>query len=144
MEKNIEKVDEISKVENKSTEDLRKISIAEKININEFTQEQLEKYIENLGEKKFHAKQIFKWVHRIGVLSFDDMTDISKTLRDKLKENTYILNMEVIECQKSKKDGTMKFLIKLTDNAAIETVFMKYNHRKYNMCIDSSWMQNGL
>ena len=85
----------------------------EKININEFTLEELEKYIEDLGEKKFHAKQIFKWIHKLGVVSFDEMTDISKSLREKLKQNTYILNMEVLECQKSKKDGTMKFLIKL-------------------------------
>ena len=100
----------------------------EKININEFTLEELEKYIEDLGEKKFHAKQIFKWIHKLGVVSFDEMTDISKSLREKLKQNTYILNMEVLECQKSKKDGTMKFLIKLYDNTAIESVFMVYNH----------------
>src|SRR5574344_2625050 len=94
-----------------------------KININEFTLEELEDYVVSLDEKKFHAKQIFKWIHKIGVLSFDDMSDISKSLRDKLKENTYILNMEVLQCQKSKKDGTMKFLIALNDGCAIESVF---------------------
>ena len=107
-----------------------------KININDFTLIELEEYIVSLDEKKFHAKQIFKWIHKVGVTSFDEMTDISKSLRDKLKNNTYILNMEVITCQKSKKDGTMKFLIKLTDNCAIESVFMRYNHGN-TLCVST-------
>ena len=107
-----------------------------KINVNDFTLNELEEYIVSLDEKKFHAKQIFKWIHKVGVTSFDEMTDISKSLRDKLKNNTYILNMEVITCQKSKKDGTMKFLIKLTDNCAIESVFMRYNHGN-TLCVST-------
>src|SRR5574344_514396 len=107
-----------------------------KININEFSLEELEDYVVSLDEKKFHAKQIFKWIHKIGVLSFDDMSDISKSLRDKLKENTYILNMEVLQCQKSKKDGTMKFLIALHDGCAIASVFMVYNHGN-TLCVST-------
>lgn len=99
-----------------------------KININDLLLEELEEYIEKIGEKKFHAKQIYKWLHKIGVTSFDEMTDISKSLREKLKVSAYILNMDIIEAQVSKKDGTMKFLIKLQDNCAIESVFMRYNH----------------
>ena len=99
-----------------------------KININDLLLEELEEYIEKIGEKKFHAKQIYKWLHKIGVTSFDEMTDISKSLREKLKASAYILNMDIIEAQVSKKDGTMKFLIKLKDNCAIEYVFMRYNH----------------
>lgn len=99
-----------------------------RININELTFEELENYIEELGEKKFHAKQIFKWLHRIKVTSFEEMTDISKSLREKLEEKCYILVMNVIECQKSKKDGTMKFLIALSDGCAIESVLMRYHH----------------
>ena len=63
----------------------------EKININEFSLEELSEYIESIGEKKFHAKQIIKWLHRVHVNDFEEMTDISKSLREKLKENTYIL-----------------------------------------------------
>lgn len=100
----------------------------EKINISDLTYDELLEYIENIGEKKFHAKQIFKWIHRENVDSFDEMTDISKSLREKLKGNTYIEKLEVLTCQKSKKDGTQKFLIKLPDNNAIESVFMVYNH----------------
>ena len=108
----------------------------EKININELTLEELEKYIEELGEKKFHAKQIFKWLHKIGVTDFDQMTDISKSLREKLKANTYILELQVLECQTSKKDGTQKFLIKLQDDTAIESVLMKYHHGN-TICVSS-------
>jgi len=106
------------------------------ININEYTLEELEEYIEMLGEKKFHAKQIFKWLHKEKVETFDEMTDISKSLRDKLKEQTYILKLSIISVQKSKKDGTVKFLIKLEDDTAIESVFMKYNYGN-SMCVSS-------
>ena len=108
----------------------------EKININDLTVEELENLIESFGEKKFHAKQIFKWVHRLKVTSFDEMTDISKSLREKLKENTYIMTLDVIEWQKSKKDGTMKFLIKLNDNRAIESVLMRYNYGN-TLCVST-------
>lgn len=108
----------------------------EKININELTFEELEKFIESLGEKKFHARQIFKWVHREKVTSFEEMTDISKSLRQKLDEKAYILNLRVIECQKSKKDGTMKFLIELEDKNAIESVLMSYHHG-FTICVST-------
>ena len=106
------------------------------ININELTLEELGEYIESIGEKKFHAKQIFKWIHRVHVISFDEMTDISKSLREKLKENAYMLNMEVLQCQVSQKDDTHKFLIKLSDNNAIESVFMRYNHGN-TLCVST-------
>ena len=106
------------------------------INLNELTLEELQDYIESLGEKKFHAKQIFKWIHRVHVNSFDEMTDISKSLREKLKENAYILNLEVLQVQVSKKDDTHKFLIKLSDDNAIESVFMRYNHGN-TLCVST-------
>lgn len=108
----------------------------EKININELTMEELQEYIVSLKEKKFHATQIYKWIHKLKVLSFDEMTDISKSLREKLKENTYILDLKVLECQTSKKDGTMKFLIGLTDQCAIESVLMKYHHGN-TLCVST-------
>jgi len=105
------------------------------ININEFTEQELTDYVESIGEKKFHAKQIYKWLHKVNVESFDEMTDISKSLREKLKEACYIPHLEIIEVQKSK-DGTHKFLIKLDDNNAIESVFMRYNHGN-TLCVSS-------
>lgn len=105
------------------------------ININEMNETELKEYVEGIGEKTFHAKQIFKWLHKIKVENFDEMTDLSKSLREKLKENTYINKLEILEVQKSK-DGTNKFLIKLKDNNAIETVFMRYNHGN-TLCVST-------
>ncbi|MEG0073497.1 MAG: 23S rRNA (adenine(2503)-C(2))-methyltransferase RlmN [Clostridia bacterium] len=98
------------------------------LNISELTKEELEEYLEKAGHKKFHAKQIYKWIHKIGITNIDEMTDISKALREFLKEKTYILDLKILDVQKSKKDGTMKFLIELPDGNAVESVFMKYNH----------------
>ena len=63
----------------------------EKININDLTVEELENLIESFGEKKFHAKQIFKWVHRLKVTSFDEMTDISMS-KIKKRWNNEVFN----------------------------------------------------
>lgn len=98
------------------------------INISRLTEEELAKFIEENGEKKFHAKQIYKWIHKIGIRSYDEMTDISKSLRNFLKENTYMTDLKIIKCQESKKDGTKKFLIELEDGNIIESVFMVYKH----------------
>lgn len=108
----------------------------EKICINNFTMGELEEYVLSLGEKKFHAKQIFKWVHKLRVHDFDEMTDISKSLREKLKENTYIMDLKVLQCQTSKKDGTMKFLIELDKKCAIESVLMRYTYGN-TICVSS-------
>lgn len=110
--------------------------INNKINLNDLTLEELQTYIESIDEKKFHAIQIFKWIHKEGITDFDSMTDISKSLREKLKENTYILNMEILESQHSKKDGTIKFLIKLEDSTAIESVLMRYNYGN-TLCVST-------
>ena len=108
----------------------------EKINIIDFTLDELEEYITSLGEKKFHAKQIFKWIHRFHITDFNDMTDISKSLRAKLIDNAYILELKILQVQKSAKDGTHKFLIKLPDNNAIESVFMVYNYGN-TLCVST-------
>ncbi len=107
-----------------------------KININDLTLDELKNYVESIGEKPFHATQIFKWIHKEKVTDFDSMTDISKSLREKLKDNTYISNIEIIEVKHSSKDETKKFLLKLSDNNAIESVFMKYNHGN-TLCVST-------
>lgn len=117
-------------------ENITEMKNNKKICISDLTMEKLEEYIESINEKKFHAKQIFKWLHRINVKSFDEMTDISKSLREKLKENTYISTIYVIKVQESKLDGTKKFLLKLMDNSAIEAVFMKYSYGN-SLCVST-------
>ena len=95
-------------------------------NIRDFTLEELEEELINLGEKKFRAKQIFAWLYR-GVTRFEEMTDLSKDLIAKLNENYTVQLLSVADFQKSV-DGTIKYLFKLNDGHAIESVMMKYKY----------------
>ena len=105
------------------------------IDLKEFEYAELEKFIVGLGEKQFRAAQIFKWLHE-GVTSYDEMTDISKSLREKLKEISYVSTLE-IECKLvSKIDGTVKYLFRLPDGNCIESVVMRYHHG-LTICISS-------
>ncbi|MGE4548569.1 MAG: 23S rRNA (adenine(2503)-C(2))-methyltransferase RlmN [Intestinibacillus sp.] len=80
-----------------------------------------------LGEKPFRAGQIFKWLHQ-GVESFDEMTDLSKALRQKLGENFVLTVPKVVQWQASKLDGTMKYLWEMQDGDCVESVLMRYKH----------------
>lgn len=99
------------------------------------TIEEIENYLVSIGEKKFRGKQIFKWIHR-GVMSFDEMTDISLGLREQLKKNGYICNMRIETKLESKKDETIKYLMILNDGNIIECVFMKYSYGN-TICIST-------
>jgi len=88
---------------------------------------ELEGYFESIGEQKFRAKQIFSWLHKT-VLSFDEMTDISIGLREKLDKMFYISVPALVEKQESKIDGTIKYLWSVQDKNLIESVLMKYSH----------------
>lgn len=92
-------------------------------------------YLEMLGEKKFRAKQIFGWIYK-GVDSFDEMTDLSKELRQKLDENAELKRLQILKVQNSEKDGTRKYLFGLEDGNSIESVFMKYKFGN-TVCISS-------
>ena len=76
--------------------------------------EELERYLKNLGEPKFRAKQIFTWMHR-GAASFDEMSNIPKSLRDKLSQDAYINRLKLLRKQVSRVDGTAKYLWELRD-----------------------------
>ena len=97
--------------------------------------DELEKFITEIDEPKYRAKQIFTWLSR-GVNSFDEMTDISKKTRDKLKEISFISKLEIREKYVSKIDGTVKYLFTLDDGNCIETVVMRYHHG-ISVCISS-------
>ena len=88
-----------------------------------------------MGEQKYRAKQIFTWLNR-GVRSFDEMSDLSKTLRSALDEKFYISVPKPIRKQVSSLDGTIKYLWELSDCNAIETVVMAYKHGN-TVCISS-------
>lgn len=104
-----------------------------KADIRSLTFEQLENELVSLGEPKFRAEQIFKWLHK-GAKSFDDMTNLSKDLRLKLSDFFDIYNVEIFKEFVSKIDGTVKFLYKLFDGEFVETVVMKYHHG-YSICV---------
>ncbi len=97
------------------------------INLKDLTYEELENFIISLGEKKFRAKQIFVWLSR-AVESFDEMTDISKDFRQKLAEYSYISTVEIEQKWESKLDKTKKYLLRLADGNAVESVVMYYKH----------------
>ena len=96
------------------------------INIRDLTLEELEEEILKIGEKKYRAKQIFAWLYR-DIDTFEEMTDLSKDLINKLKENFILKNLEIENFQKSI-DGTIKYLFKLNDGHKIESVIMKYKY----------------
>lgn len=98
--------------------------------------EQVKVVMEELGEKAFRAKQIYEWMHTKLVDSFEEMTNLSKALRDKLSENFELTSLNVVDKRESAKDGTCKFLFELSDNRVIESVLMRYKHGN-SVCISS-------
>lgn len=99
--------------------------------------EQLQVHLKELGEQGFRAKQIFKWLHQRHAVSFDEMTDLGKNLREKLQEKEPLEAVQIEQKQiASDGTGTGKFLIRLSDGKAIESVLMKYRFG-YSLCISS-------
>ena len=91
--------------------------------------------VSELGEKKFRAKQLFRWLSK-GVCDFDEMSNLSKTFREKLKEQYCIDIPRVIYDQQSRTDGTRKCLFEFRDGSRVESVFMKYSYGN-SICISS-------
>ena len=91
--------------------------------------------LRSLGEPAYRAKQVFQWLSR-GVESFDEMTNLSKTLREKLKAGYTIPSLKLLRKQVSALDGTIKYLWELPDGNAVETVVMRYHHGN-TVCISS-------
>ncbi len=102
--------------------------------IRDYTLEELETELINLGEKKYRAKQIFAWLYK-SLRSFDEMTDLPKELIEKLKNN-FILDCIEIETFQKSKDGTIKYLLKLSDGNKIESVLMQYKYG-YTVCVSN-------
>ena len=103
--------------------------------IKSMTQPELSRLLKELGEPAFRAKQVFTWLHR-GITSFEEMTNLSKPLREKLAEQCFITAPVVARKQESKLDGTIKYLWELSDGNCIETVLMQYHHGN-TVCISS-------
>ena len=106
-----------------------------RIDIRSMTLEELTAALRELGEPAFRGRQVFTWLHR-GVRSFDEMSDISKPLREKLAGIYRAGGLAVARKQVSKNDGTIKYLWELHDGNCIETVLMRYHHGN-TVCISS-------
>jgi len=105
------------------------------IDLKSMTLEEMTSALRELGEPAFRGKQVFTWLHK-GAASFDEMTNLSKALREKLKKNFFITVPKVARKQVSQLDGTIKYLWELRDGNCIETVLMQYHHGN-TVCISS-------
>lgn len=103
--------------------------------IYDYTYSELEQLLIGYGEKKFRAKQIFQWLYRKRITEFKQMSDISKSLIEKLEKEFELMPLKVIEKQVSK-DKTTKYLSKLSDGSLIETVLMHFDYGK-SVCVTS-------
>jgi len=110
--------------------------MAVKTDIKSLTLEELKNELSALGEKSFRAKQIYEWMHIRGARSFEEMTNISKALREKLSEQYELTSLTQIQMQESAIDGTRKYLFGLMDGNCVESVWMKYHHGN-SVCISS-------
>jgi len=106
-----------------------------KVNLLGLSQAKMEAFFAEIGEKKFRAQQVLKWIHHLGAESFDDMTNISKSLREKLKDIAEIRPPEVVKRWDSK-DGTRKWLIRVDGGQNVETVYIPEGGRG-TLCVSS-------
>ena len=105
------------------------------IDLRSMLPEELERYFQELGQPRFRAMQVFRWLHR-GVESFDEMTDLPRALRERLGEDCVLTVPRVERRQVSKLDGTIKYLWRLGDGNCVETVLMRYKHGN-TVCVSS-------
>ena len=110
--------------------------MSEKTDIKSMDLEELKTFFSDMGEKAFRAKQVYEWLHVRQVESFEEMTNLSKTLRERLDETCRIITLRKEQVQISKLDGTRKYLFLLEDGNVIESVLMKYKHGN-SVCISS-------
>ena len=108
-----------------------------KENIKNYNLEELKEELKKIGEKPFRAEQIFKWLYQEKVTNFNDMTNISIDLRNKLEKNYRIGNFKIVKKLESI-DGTKKYLFDVgdTEGNLIESVLMEYHHG-YTICVSS-------
>ena len=104
--------------------------------IKSMTLEELTQAMRDMGEPAFRGRQIFTWLHQRGAVSFEEMTNLSKPLREKLEKFYCIDMLRVARRQVSQLDGTIKYLWELMDGNCIETVLMRYHHGN-TVCVSS-------
>lgn len=108
----------------------------DKADIKSLNLTELTVWVETLGEKKFRAKQIYEWLHKKQASSFEEMTNLPKSLMERLGEQCTLVSLKKEAVQISKLDGTRKYLFGLSDGNVIESVLMRYKHGN-SVCISS-------
>ena len=106
-----------------------------KANLKDFTISELEQIVSDMGEQRFRAKQIFKWLYD-GAESYEEMTNIPKRLIEKLDEKYSVNNLKIEQKFVSRIDETRRYLLQLDDGNFVESVLMKYHHG-YTICVSS-------
>ncbi|NIC43438.1 23S rRNA (adenine(2503)-C(2))-methyltransferase RlmN [Aquabacterium sp. A08] len=104
-------------------------------NLLDFDLDGLAAFCERLGEKRFRAVQLFRWIHQKGVARFEDMTDLARSLREKLPGVCEVRSLPVLT-QQASADGTIKWLFDVGDGNAVETVFIPEDDRG-TLCVSS-------
>ena len=110
--------------------------IEQKKDIKSLTLSMLKEELAAMGQKSFRAGQMYDWMHKKLARSFEEMTNLPKTLRDACEEKYHYTALEAVRVQESKIDGTKKFLFMLSDGNVVESVWMKYRHGN-SVCISS-------
>ncbi len=118
-----------------STADQQAVNQSEKINLLDFNRQAMRDFFLSLGEKTFRADQVMKWIYHFGCDNFDQMTDINKKLRERLKQIAEIKAPEVAIEQRSK-DGTIKWAFTVSGGQQIETVYIPEDDRA-TLCVSS-------
>ena len=106
------------------------------MDIKSMSLKELENIMGEKGEKSFRAKQIYQWIHKKQVSSYDEMSNLSMNLRKMLQEEYPLMKLEMLRVQESALDGTRKYLFGLEDGNTVESVWMKYHHGN-SVCISS-------
>ena len=106
-----------------------------KTNLLGLTQPQVEQFFESIGEKRFRAGQVMKWIHHFGVDDFDAMSNLGKALREKLKACAEVRGPEVVS-EDISADGTRKWVIRVASGSCVETVYIPQDKRG-TLCVSS-------
>ena len=104
--------------------------------IKSMTPDELQSRLVELGEKAFRAKQVYQWMHEKLAVNYEDMSNLSKDLREKLQSQENLVKLNIVQVQESAIDGTRKYLFELPDGNVVESVWMKYHHGN-SVCISS-------
>ncbi len=107
-----------------------------KKDIKSMSEAELSSQLSALGLPAFRAKQVWQWLQQKGAMSFDEMTNLSKDLRERLKEEFELFGCEIEKKSVSSLDSTVKYLFKLHDGEFIESVLMKYRYG-YSLCVST-------